>query len=106
MWDISFFDRKIEQLALNMPRGISTRLIKLLELMEKHGPDLGMPHTRAMGNGLFEIRVKAKEGLGRFFYCTQLGSKIIILHCFVKKEQKTPKRHLAIAKARLQEIKK
>ena len=72
--------------------------------MEQHGPDLGMPHTRSMGNGLFEIRAKAKEGLGRFFYCTKINKQIVILHGFIKKEQKTPKTHLKIAQARLKEV--
>ena len=26
--------------------------------MELFGPDLAMPHTRAMGGGLFELRIK------------------------------------------------
>ncbi len=41
--------------------------------MEKEGPDLGMPLTRAMGGGLFEIRAKSVEGIGRafFLHCDQ-----------------------------------
>ncbi len=84
---------------------IHVRFLKLLDIMEKLGPDLGMPHTRAMGSGLFEIRVKAQEGLGRYFYGVLLGREIIILHCFVKKEQETLQRHLDIARARLFEVK-
>ena len=41
-----------------------------------YGPDLGMPHTRAMGGGLFELRLKAKEGIARVFYCTLVGSSV------------------------------
>lgn len=105
MWKITFFNEKVHQQALRTPHGIRVRLLKLLELMEQYGPDLGMPHTHSMGDGLFEIRVKAKEGLGRFFYCTQIKETIVILHSFVKKEQKTPKRHLEIAFTRLKEVK-
>jgi len=105
MWEVIFFNEKIEQQILRMPRGIRVRLLKLLELMEQHGPNLGMPHTRSMGNELFEIRAKAKEGLGRFFYCTKIQNQIVILHSFIKKEQKTPKKHLEIAQKRLREVK-
>ncbi|WP_083889302.1 type II toxin-antitoxin system RelE/ParE family toxin [Xenococcus sp. PCC 7305] len=35
-----------------------------------------------MGGGLFEIRAKGKEGIGRSFYCTLKGKEIIILHSF------------------------
>ena len=45
--------------------------------MLEFGPDLGMPHTRAMSMGLFELRLKSREGLGRVFYCTLVGRKIV-----------------------------
>jgi len=41
----------------------------------KHGPTLGMPHSRALGEGLFELRVKAAEGSARVFYGTLIGEK-------------------------------
>ena len=58
--------------------------------MEIYGPDLGMPHTRAMGNGLFELPLKASEGIARRLYCTMIEKKIVILHQFTRKTQKTP----------------
>lgn len=72
--------------------------------MEEFGPNLGMPHTRALGNGLFEIRAKAEEGIGRAFFCTMVGRKIVILHSFIKKTDKTPKRELDIAITRQKEV--
>jgi phage-related protein len=68
------------------------------------GPDLGMPHSRAMGKGLFELRLKSKEGIGRVFYGTVPGHRIMMLHAFVKKTQKTPAKELRIARARLKEV--
>jgi len=65
--------------------------------MEAFGPDLGMPHTRAMGGGLFELRLKAAEGIARIFYCTVVGQRIVFLHQFIKKTDKTPKTDLDIA---------
>ena len=73
--------------------------------MEVYGPDLGMPHTRAMGEGLFELRLKAAEGIARVFYCTIVGKKIVILHQFTKKSEKTPPRELTVARRRLKEVK-
>ena len=72
--------------------------------MEEYGPNLGMPHTRALGNGLFEIRAKAVEGIGRAFFCIMVGRKIVILHSFIKKTDKTPKRELDIALTRQKEV--
>ena len=72
--------------------------------MSEFGPNHGMPHTRAMGEGLFELRVKGQEGIARVFYCTIVHRRIIMLHVFIKKSQKTPKRELEIAKRRLREV--
>jgi phage-related protein len=58
-----------------------------------------------MGAGLFELRAKGKEGIGRVFYCTQVGQTIVVLHSFVKKTQKTPDNELLIATRRLKEVK-
>lgn len=69
------------------------------------GPDLGMPHTRAMGDGLFELRIKAAEGIARVFYCTVAGHRIIMLNQFVKKSDRTPSRELAVARRRMKEVK-
>lgn len=73
--------------------------------MEIYGPNLGMPHTRAMGEGLFELRLKAAEGIARVFYCTIVERQIVVLHQFQKKSQKTPKREIEIARKRMKEYK-
>ncbi|MGE5842919.1 MAG: type II toxin-antitoxin system RelE/ParE family toxin, partial [Deltaproteobacteria bacterium] len=73
--------------------------------MEVHGPDLGMPHTRAMGGGLFELRLKAAEGIARVLYSTMIGKRIMILHQFTKKTKKTPLKELALARRRMKEVK-
>ncbi len=66
---------------------------------------MGLPHTRAMGGGLFEVRAKGREGIGRAFYCTVTGQRILILHAFIKKSEQTPARELETARARLKEVK-
>ena len=73
--------------------------------MLQYGPDLGMPHTRAMGAGLFEMRLKSQEGIGRVFYCTLVASRIVMLHQFVKKSDKKPPKELAVARKRMKEWK-
>jgi len=104
-WQIDFYDG-VEEQILEMPVKIQARMIKLLELMEKHGANLGPPHTESMGDGLFEIRAKAQEGIGRSFFCYLQGKQIYILSAFVKKSQKTPKRELELARERQKEVQK
>jgi len=68
--------------------------------MEVYGANLGKPHTTAFGDGLFELRMKGAEGIARVFYCTLVGRRIVMLHSFVKKSQKTPPRERRIVKRR------
>lgn len=80
------------------------RFLRYAERMELYGPDLGMPHTRAMGEGLFELRLKAAEGIARVLYCTLVGQRIVMLHQFIKKSEKTPRKEIKIARKRMKEV--
>jgi len=71
----------------------------------EYGTNLGMPHTKAMGSGLFELRLKGAEGIARVFYCTVIDRKVVMLHSFVKKTDKTPKQDLNLAIKRMNEVK-
>ena len=104
-WDLSFYSPKVATTVERWPVGILASFTRIARLMQEHGPDLGMPHTRAMGSGLFEVRAKGAEGIGRAFYCTVVGRRIVILHVFVKKTEQTPARELETARARLKEVK-
>jgi len=73
--------------------------------MISFGPNLGASHTRSMDKGLFELRLKAAEGIARVFYFVRTGQRIMMLHQFVKKTQKTPSKELKIARRRLKELK-
>ena len=73
--------------------------------MLEFGSNLGMPHSRAMSDGLFELRVKGQEGIARVFYCTLINKRIVMLHGFIKKSQKTPAKELKIARYRMSEVK-
>ena len=84
--------------------GIRASYAHLTELLEEFGLELRMPHSRAMGGGLFELRLRGREGIARVFYCTRVGRRIVVLHSFVKKTQETPSRELQIARRRQPEV--
>ena len=104
-WTITYYNDSVQEEILTMPAGFLGRYLRYSDRMEIYGPDLGMPHTRAMGEGLFELRLKASEGVARVFFCTMTGRKIVILHQFIKKSGKTVRRELAIARRRMKEVK-
>lgn len=103
-WEIVYFSDAVQEAILAFPASLQARYIHLTERMLTFGPDLGMPHTRAMGQGLFELRLKSKEGIGRVFFCTRPEQRILMLHAFVKKSAKTPTKELTIARKRMREV--
>jgi phage-related protein len=103
-WRIEFFSDRVEASLAKLPAGLLARFVRYAERMEVYGPDLGMPHSRAMGDGLVEVRLKAAEGIGRVLYCTLIGRRIVVLHHFVKKSDKAPPKEIELARQRMKEI--
>ncbi|QND48251.1 type II toxin-antitoxin system RelE/ParE family toxin [Rhizobium lusitanum] len=95
-------DAEIEAL----PPGLQARLIRLMETVENVGLEqLREPHVKHLEGKLWELRAKAAEGIARGIYVTVTGRRVIVLHVFVKKSQKTPPGALAIARERMNEVK-
>ena len=105
-WHVTFYSENVERETLAFPAGILAHLLHIFEMIEEWGPALGKPYTAPLGEGLFEIRAKGKEGIGRSLFCTVKGREVVILRSFIKKTQKTPKKDLDLAKKRMKEIKK
>ena len=105
-WAILYYNDDVQEIIDAWPVGIRAYYARITERMRILGPNLGMPFTRSMGQGLFEIRAKGKEGIARAFFCTMVERKIIILHAYIKKSQKTPEKELEIARKRLADVQK
>ena len=86
-WKIEYYSDIAQREILALPSGLLARDIHLTDRMIEFGPNLGTPHTRSMGKGLFELRIKATEGIARVFYFVKVGQRIVMLHQFIKKSQ-------------------
>lgn len=69
-----------------------------LELLEEMGSQLGMPFSRHLDDGIFELRTVQGSNITRVLYFFVVGERVILTHGFVKKTQKTPLREIARAK--------
>jgi phage-related protein len=103
-YSIVYFHSRVNAEIENWPVGILADYARIVELLTEFGPNLRMPHSRAMGGGLFELRARGREGIGRAFYCFAVGQRVVILHAFVKKTQETPEQELRIARKRMKEV--
>ena len=104
-YELEYFHPRIKEEINCWPKSIQADYKRLAGLLMEFGPNLRMPHSKAMGRGLFELRARGKEGIGRAFYCYVKDKQIVILHAFIKKTQATPNRELVVAKKRMNEIK-
>lgn len=103
-WKVTFYSGKVEQEVLSLPPGIVANFLRIVELIEEFGPDIGRPHTAPLGQALFEIRAKGREGIARSVFCTVKGKEIVILITVIKKGNKIPMRHMDIARKRMKEV--
>ena len=103
-YTIDYFHDRVKVEIESWPDGILADYAHMLELLMEFGPNLRMPHSRALGGGLFELRPRGREGIGRAFYCFVVSQRVVILHAFVKKTQDTREQDLRIARTRMKEI--
>ena len=103
-WTITFYSEKVEADTLALPAGVLASFLRITELIEEFGPNLGRPHAASLSRGLFEIRAKGKEGIARSVFCMVKDEEIVVLITVVKKSNKIPKRHMDTALKRMKEI--
>jgi len=103
-FDVSYFHERVLNEVQSWPVDVLADYARLIELLTEHGPSLRMPHSRAFGDGLFEVRPRGRSGIGRAFYCFLLGKRVMVLHAFIKKTQQTPDKELNLARKRLKEL--
>ena len=63
-----------------------------------------MPHSKALGAGLYELRIRGKEEI-RLLYCFTSERTIYLLHGIKKQTQQTPKKELDLALERMKSLK-
>jgi len=97
--EIKFFDGALEKFISGLEKPIIAKVLRTIDLLESFGQQLGMPHSKKVDKGLFELRVRGKQEV-RVFYAFH-DNQAILLHGFVKKSQKITKKELNTANQKL-----
>ncbi|HEV2561454.1 MAG TPA: type II toxin-antitoxin system RelE/ParE family toxin [Rhizomicrobium sp.] len=66
------------------------------------GWPIGMPMCRPLGKGLYEARISLRNCIARIFFVPQ-DDRMVLLHAFIKKTQKTPVADMELARTRQRE---
>jgi phage-related protein len=104
LYSIEYFHPRLLAEIESWPVDVLADYARLVELLMEHGPNLRLPHSRAFGSGLFELRPRGRSGIGRAIYCFHVGQRVVVLHAFRKKTQQTPERELRLARKRMHEV--
>lgn len=82
-FDIQYFHERVYAEVPSWPVDVMADYARLIELLTEHGQSLRLPHSCAFGDGLFELRPRGREGIGRALYCFLLGKQVVVLHAFI-----------------------
>jgi phage-related protein len=104
-WAVEVLNDLVEAELLSVPKDMQARFLRISELLERFGPQrVGLPHVRPLGEKQWEMRLGGREGIGRAIYTAAAGRRLVVLHAFVKKTQKTPRSTMNLALKRLKEL--
>ena len=104
-WRIEVLNERVGAEIAALPLDIRARLVHIEEMMVAIGPQrMREPHVKPLGNKLWEMRMSGKDGIARAIYILAAGRRVVILHAFVKKTQKTPAGAIRLALARAKEV--
>jgi len=104
-WVVSFQNRKVEALLDALPVDFQASFLRIVELIESHGlRAVREPYVKHLEGPLWEMRLKGRSGIARAVYVTAVGERVVVVHVFEKKTQKTPRQEIAIALKRAKEV--
>lgn len=103
MFDVEYYEKEdgtfpAEEFILSLDSKMQAKMFRELDLLETFGNQLREPHSKPLGDGIYEIRAKLASDITRVLYFFVVNKKIILTNGFVKKTQKTPDNEIALAR--------
>lgn len=104
-WRVEILGRRVLKELDALPQDMRQRFLRISELIEARGPAaMHEPYVKHLEGKLWEMRMKGKDGIARALYVTASGERVVVVHAFVKKAQKTPQGALETARRRAKEV--
>jgi phage-related protein len=104
-WRVEVLNEIVRAEVAALPEDIRARLTHIADMMASVGPErMREPHVKHLRDKLWEMRMSGRDGIARALYMTVRGRRVVILHAFVKKTQKTPPQAIRLALERAKEL--
>jgi len=95
-------EKPVENFIKKQQPSTQAKILHQINLLQQYGFQLGMPHSKLLKSGIYELRIRGKEEI-RIFYCFQKRT-IYLLHAFKKKTQRTPQKEFSLALQRKESL--
>jgi phage-related protein len=105
-WNVVYYQKEngtspVKEFLQSLPAKMRAKADWEIEILEQYGTALRMPYARAIEGdkykGMYELRIQQGNDISRVFYFLPIGTDFILLHGFLKKDQKTPNKELETA---------
>jgi len=104
-WVVVFADHRVEKEISGLSKDLQSSLLRIVEMVKDYDlEDVRMPYVKHISGKIWEMRAKGRDGIARALYIAVVGKKVVILHAFQKKTQKTPQEAINLAIKRGKEL--
>jgi len=102
MFDVEYYElsngtKPVKQFIDSLDIKMRAKALGGIDILAAFGNTLREPYSKAMGKGLFELRIKFASDITRIFYFFYVNNKIVLTNGFVKKTRKTPPNEIELA---------
>ena len=104
-WSVVFFNAEAKAEVDRLPLDVRAKFERIVTLIKLKGLEqVREPYVKHLDGKLWEMRMSGRDGIARSIYVTASGKRIVILHTFIKKTDKTPRSAFDIARRRAKEV--
>jgi phage-related protein len=104
-WTVEVLNATVRAELEVQPKDIQARYLRIVGLIESHGLErVKEPYVKHLEGPLWEVRLKAPDGIARAIYITATGRRVVVIRVFAKKTEKTPRREIELALRRAKEV--
>ncbi len=104
-WKVQFLDSSVQASLSGLPRDVRASFERIVHLIESHGIEkMREPYVKHLEGPVWEMRMRGRDGIARAAYVTAREKRVVVIHVFEKKTQKTPRRDIEVALRRAKEV--
>ena len=104
-WTVEFLDQDIRNAIYALPKDMRAKFERISHLIEDAGLEqVHEPYIKHLEGPIWEMRMIGRDGIARVAYVTASGRRVVVVHVFIKKTEKTPRREILTALKRAKEV--